>query len=133
MQHADKGTPQAKIDAFLTAETAANRAAPWNKLDKTTKLKILNAYTEQVLRDKHELTPTEVQELKDYFNSSLDRKKLQYVKDVTYDKTTGQLVLIPGLLFNASSRKFTIKYHERRPATAKSSAGRLTSLPEPTT
>jgi hypothetical protein len=39
----------------------------------------------------------------------LDRKKLQRVKDVIYDKTLGEIKEIPALSYNKSSNHFTLK------------------------
>jgi len=58
--------------------------------------------------------------LKKYLEESLDKKKLQCVKDVQYDKTTGKIKSIPNLHFNIATRKFTIKRNEKRVSTLKS-------------
>ncbi len=39
----------------------------------------------------------------------IDRKKLQRVKDVNYDKTLGEIIEIPALSYNKSSNHFTLK------------------------
>ena len=66
------------------------------------------------------MTPPEAQSLKKYLAISLDRKKLQRVKDVLYDKALGSIKSIPSLHFNTTTRKFTLKRSEKRVSTLKS-------------
>jgi uncharacterized protein YcbK (DUF882 family) len=66
------------------------------------------------------LTEEEVAGLKAYLANSIDRKKLQCVKDVIYDKTTNKIKSIPCLLFNTVSRTYTLKRSEKRVSTLKS-------------
>ena len=59
-------------------------------------------------------------DLKQYLTLSLDKKKIQHVKDVLYDKATGKIKAIPSLHFNPATRKFTLKRCEKRVSTLKS-------------
>lgn len=97
------------IDQQLTTESTLNKAAAWNKLGKTNKMKILNDYVDRCCVKDHALSPEEAASLKQYFSQSLDDKMLQHVKDVQYDKVTGQLTLVPQLAFNPVTRKFTLR------------------------
>ena len=49
------------------------------------------------------------EELSKYIRGCLDKKKLVRVKEVDYDITNGKLVGIPGLHYNKTSKKYTIK------------------------
>jgi hypothetical protein len=49
----------------------------------------------------------------------LDRKKLQRVKDVTYDVKTGRIKAIPGLTFNKNKHKFTLRRVDKKKSTLK--------------
>ena len=110
---------KANIDLFLEKESNLNKHEPWSKLDKTDKIKQLTDYV-----DKSALTfalnETEIQECKTYLIESLDKKKLQHVKDVQYDNQNGKILSIPSLHFNTTSRKFTFKRNEKRASTSKS-------------
>ena len=66
------------------------------------------------------LSPADVAELKIYLTESLDKKKLQHVKDVVCDKLTGKIISIPTLHFNSATRKYTLKRAEKRVSTLKS-------------
>ena len=68
----------------------------------------------------HQLSPEEIVILKEYLIISLDKKKLQHVKDIQHDKATNKIKLIPCLHFNPITRKFTIKRQEKRVSTLKS-------------
>ena len=52
----------------------------------------------------------------------LDRKRLQRVKDVIYDKTTGTIKDIPSLVYNKASKNYTLKNETKRVSTLKSLA-----------
>jgi hypothetical protein len=103
----------------LEKESTNNKTESWNKLDKTGKIKMLNIYAESQA-ELNNLSPAEVMELKQYLTDSLDKKKLQHVKDVLCDKLTGKIVAIPTLQFNAATKKYTLKRSEKRVSTLKS-------------
>lgn len=107
------------IDAFLEKESIQSKNEPWSKLDKTIKLKKLNDYANQIC-DEYELSPTELKTLKKDLSSYIDKKQLQKVKDVTYDKESGIINSIPNLKFNKNTRKFTMKKSEKHISTTKS-------------
>lgn len=110
---------KANIDMFLEKESNLNKHEPWNKLDKTDKIKQLNEYV-NVNAIKFSLNDLEIEEVKRYLIDSLDKKKLQHVKDVQYDNLSGKIINIPSLHFNTTSRKFTFKRNEKRTSTSKS-------------
>ena len=110
---------QSNIDMFLEKESKLNKTEPWNKLNKTAKIVQLNEYVD-LISTEHKLTVEEIDGLKGYLTESLDKKKLQHVKDVQYDKVSNKIKLIPCLHFNPVTRKFTIKRQEKRVSTLKS-------------
>ena len=55
-----------------------------------------------------------------YLIACLDKVKLQRVKDVDYRKDSGEIINIPSLYFDKSTRKFTLKRCDRRVSTLKS-------------
>jgi len=107
------------INNFLEKETTKSKNESWNKMDKTGKIKLLNEYVDSII-EKHNLELTDITELKKYLIDSLDKKKLQHVKDVHCDKITGKILSIPTLNFNSTTRKFTLKRCEKRVSTLKS-------------
>jgi len=107
------------INSFLEKESTNNKTESWNKLDKTGKIKLLNNYVDSLIEVNH-LSPTDVSDLKSYLIDSLDKKKLQHVKDVLCDKVTGKITGIPTLHFNPATRKYTLKRAEKRVSTLKS-------------
>ena len=107
------------INNFLEKETTNSKGESWNKMDKTGKIKLLNEYVDSII-EKHNLEPNDISYLKKYLIDSLDKKKIQHVKDVHCDKTTGKILSIPTLNFNSTTRKFTLKRCEKRVSTLKS-------------
>ena len=55
--------------------------------------------------------------VKQYLIDSLDKKKLQRVKDVNYNKDTGEIKDIPALYFNKPTNHFTLKNLDKRVST----------------
>ena len=99
--------------------TFFNKKESWNKLNKTTKIKLLYEYAERISPD-YTLTNIEIKSLKSYLKACLDRKQLQHVKDISYDKDLQKIISIPNLHFK--DKKFTLKRSERRVSTLKSLA-----------
>jgi hypothetical protein len=109
------------LDKFLEDEKNTNKSEPWCKLDKTIKTKKIVDYIE-VYKNENSLDQEEEQLLATFLKDCLDRKKLQRVKDVIYDKTEGVIKEIPALSYTKSSKHFTLKNLEKRVSTLKSLA-----------
>ena len=103
------------VDKYLEQEQAnkGEKQKPWSKLEKRTKMKKLQEYI-KIFGSKHKLSEKEKDALKKYLRICLERKKLQRIKDVTYDYTKGIIVNIPGLCFNKTSRKFTLRRVDKK-------------------
>ena len=109
------------LDKFLEDEKNTNKSEPWCKLDKTIKTKKIIDYVE-LYKTENSLDQEEEKLLVAFLKDCLDRKKLQRVKDVIYDKTTGQIKDIPALSYTKSNKHFTLKNLEKRVSTLKSLA-----------
>ena len=107
------------LEKFLDDEKNHNKNEPWCKLDKTIKTVKLLEYVEEY-KKKHELEEEEEKILIQFFKECLDRKKLQRVKDVVYDKTNGTIKDVPGLVYTKSNKHFTLKNLDKRVSTLKS-------------
>ena len=90
------------LNDFLEKEKILNKKKPWNKLCKGNKI-------QEILRE--------------YLHKCLDRKKLQLVKDINYNKETGEIISIPGLTFQKN--KFTIKRADKKNTTLKGLAPKI--------
>ena len=55
-----------------------------------------------------------------FLKDCLDRKKLQRIKDVVYDKENGEIKEIPALTYIRTTKHFTLKNIEKRISTLKS-------------
>ena len=107
------------LDELMKLQSMKSLNKPWSKLDKLSKLKRIYAYVESI-QELHSLNDDEVKGLKKYLKQCFERKKLQRVKDVTYDKSVGTILDIPGLVINkALARKFTLKQVDKKGSTLK--------------
>jgi hypothetical protein len=109
------------LDKFLENEKTNNANEPWSKLDKTAKIKKLSTFAENY-KTEHNLSDEEYIKLTAFLKDCLDRKKLQRVKDVVYDKTNGEVKDIPALHHNKQSNHFTLKNTEKHISTTRSLA-----------
>jgi hypothetical protein len=76
-------------------------------------------YIEKYKSDKN-LTNEEGEKLTSFLRDCLNRKKLQRIKDVLYDKEKGIVNDIPSLTYIKSTKHFTLKNIEKRVSTLKS-------------
>jgi len=111
-------TDLANLDKFLENEKINNAGEPWSKLDKTAKIKKLTVFADKY-KDQNNLSFDEYTGLISFFRDCLDKKKLQRVKDVNYNKETGEIKDIPALHFNKPSTHFTLKNVDKRVSTVR--------------
>jgi len=109
------------LDKFLENEKINNVNEPWCKLNKTVKTRKLQDYVENY-KQENNLSNEESDLLITFLRDCLDRKKLQRVKDVIYDKENGVVKDIPALCYVKTSKHFTLKNIDKRVSTLKSLA-----------
>lgn len=109
------------LDKFLEDEKNNNVNEPWCKLNKTIKTKKVLEFVEKYKTEKN-LDQEEEKALLTFLKDCLDRKKLQRVKDVVYDKTHGSIKEIPSLFYTKANKHFTLKNMDKRVSTLKSLA-----------
>ena len=109
------------LDKFLEDEKNNNVNEPWCKLNKTIKTKKILDFVEKYKSEKN-LDQEEEKALLAFLKDCLDRKKLQRVKDVVYDKTNGSIKEIPALSYTKANKHFTLKNMDKRVSTLKSLA-----------
>jgi hypothetical protein len=109
------------LDKFLESEKINNVNEPWCKLNKTIKTKKLVDFVEKYKTDNN-LDNDEAKLLASFLKDCIDRKKLQRVKDVVYDKTNGSIKEIPALAYTKANKHFTLKNIDKRISTLKSLA-----------
>ncbi|MBT4935194.1 hypothetical protein HON15_00305 [Candidatus Woesearchaeota archaeon] len=96
------------LEKFLEQAPATENTEGWNKLDMTVKMQKVHEFILKYAEDNC-LEESESVVLCRYIRGCLDKKKLIRVKDVEYDSTIGKLTGIPGLQYNKTSKKYTIK------------------------
>lgn len=118
-------TKLSDLEVFLENEKNNNSNEPWCKLNKTIKTKKIADYVE-LYKNENNLSTEETNNLLAFLKDCLDRKKLQRVKDVIYDKETGNIKDIPALFYVKTSKHFTLKNVDKRISTIKSLAPKKT-------
>ncbi len=121
LQETKSANDMYNLDKFLENEKINNDNEPWCKLNKTVKTKKIFDYVEKYKIEK-KLNEEEEQILITFLKDCLDRKKLQRVKDVLYDKVNGSIKDIPALSYTKINKHFTLKNMDKRISTLKSLA-----------
>jgi hypothetical protein len=107
------------LNIFLENEKNYNITEPWSKLDKTLKLKKILLFAEKYKLN-NMLSEEEKNNMIKFLRECLDKKKLSRVKDVSYNKETGEIIDIPSLCYNKNMKHFTLKNIDKRVSTLKS-------------
>ena len=121
LQETKSSNDLSNLDKFLENEKNNNVNEPWCKLNKTIKTKKLQEYVENY-KIENILSNDESELLISFLKECIDRKKLQRVKDVLYDKDNGKIKEIPALHYVKSNKHFTLKNLDKRVSTLKSLA-----------
>jgi hypothetical protein len=119
MQETKSSNDLSNLEKFLENEKNNNNNEPWCKLNKTVKTKKLIDFVDLYKKDKN-LDEEECKILIAFLKDCIDRKKLQRVKDVSYDKINGTIKEIPALSYVKSTKHFTLKNIDKRVSTLKS-------------
>ena len=106
------------IQDYLEKEKNRTKKKPWSKLGLSIKIQKLNQFVIDFGKENN-LTEKDKLSLKKYLLTCLNRKKLQRVKDVSYDVKLGRIKAIPGLTLNKSKHKFTLRRVDKKKSTLK--------------
>ena len=101
-------TDSDKLNMFLEEDIKRNKKDIWSKLTKTEKMKKINIYISDILKEKYNLSEDEMNETKRFMSMLIDRKKLSKNNDIDYDRDTGIINNIDMILFNTVKRKFIV-------------------------
>jgi hypothetical protein len=119
MRETKSSNDLSNLEKFLENEKNNNNNEPWCKLNKTVKTKKLIDFVDLYAKDKN-LDEEESKLLVTFLKECIDRKKLQRVKDVSYDKSNGTIKEIPALSYVKIAKHFTLKNLDKRVSTLKS-------------
>ena len=109
------------IETFLNKEKTLNELKPWNKLGKSSKIKIIKKFIETHSK-KNKLSKDISIKLLSFLIRCIERKKLQKIKDIQYDIEKSEIIAIPNLHFNKTLGKFIIKKGDKWVSTSNSLA-----------
>jgi hypothetical protein len=116
-------TTEEKVETFLLNEHKANRS--WSQLDKISRIERLNNYADKVGIERN-MDEQSIIELKTYFKTLVDKKKLLRSKEVIYDKKTDTVTDVPLVIIreNGKKYKYSLKRVDNRQSTLKNLAPR---------
>jgi hypothetical protein len=99
---------QQQLNNFLREEKKNNDKQTWAKLSKTEKIKKIHNYISENMIGVYKLNEKETQDLKQFINQLLERKRLLKINEISYNNDSGVIENIPILFFNTKNRKFTL-------------------------
>ena len=103
-----------------------NPTPTWNKLTKIGKKNKLYQYAEKYAVE-NTYNANDLKMLKMFFLKTLDKGKLNKIKEVNYNVETQEIVSVPGLFFNQTTKNFTLRNMDPKHVST------LKSLPSPKT
>jgi len=107
------------IQRFLDDERSRTTGLAWNKLNRSLKHKKIQDFVEKYALD-HLLTEDETGQLSGYLTGKIGGGQLTTSRTVTYDRTTGVVTDVPGLIFERTTRHITLRnIDQRRTSTLK--------------
>ncbi len=119
-------TDTANIDRLLDEEMKQNKNLSWPRLDRSDKIDKLEAFAKKYCESESN-NCKDVEALKQYLFVCLDRNRLEKVREVKYNKITGEIDAIPCLIYNKSNNRFTLKRCDKQKSTITSlNSGNLT-------
>ncbi len=94
------------LEEIVEMDTKKQEHLPWNKLNKSLKLKRIMDYAD-MLKERDHLDEIRLSQLKQMLRDKLERKCLQRTKDVIYNHETEKIESIPTLI--CVQHKYTLK------------------------
>lgn len=119
-------TDMNNLENLLESERIENDNGTWSKLNKTIKIKKILVYASKY-KESNNLSSEEYENLIGFLKDCLDKKKLQRVKDVEYNRETGEILSIPALFYNKNNSHFTLKNLAKKVTTLKSFPSKKTT------
>jgi len=101
------------VEDLLSKENTENKKKPWSKLGSTEQYKKIEQYILTIKPKSRQ------KDLKTFLFKSLKNKKMQRTKDVVYDANKGIIKSIPGLKFDTTKKRFTLKRIDKKNSTLK--------------
>jgi hypothetical protein len=105
-----------RLEKFFEADKLQNEHESWRKIEKEVRHKKLIQYASRYIAE-NELGADDEACLILFFKECIENNKIQKVRDVDYDRKAGEIKNVPGLHYNRSERRFTIKHHDKRLST----------------
>ena len=115
------------MEDFLEKEKMYESKLPWGKLNKTKKYQKISEYIDDFSK-RNPISEKNKTELLSSVKIALNRKKLQRIKDVIYNKEIGVIKNIPAFDYNKESGTLTLKTSEKKQSTLKSLAPKKSDL-----
>ena len=100
-------TTEETLDDFLNADIDFNRKGVWSKLTKTAKITKIKKYIKDI-SETYNLNEDEKHQSIKFLVKMIERKKLSKNNELNYNQDNCNIDSIPGLIFNQSTRSFSL-------------------------
>jgi len=102
-----------ELNNFLMNDIEINKNDSWTKLTKPNKKEKINHYM-NTIKDSKNLNDNEFNSLKKIINKLIEKKKLNKTCEVVYSKENGNILSIPGIIFNETDRVFNYIVQQKK-------------------
>ena len=101
-------TNEEQLNKFLESEILMNKSQNWNKLSKTEKINKIKFFVNNKAKEEYKLNEDEILVAKKYILHLLNRNQINKNNEINYDKESGNIENFNVILFNETTRKFTL-------------------------
>ena len=95
------------LDQMIQMEEERNKLLPWNKLDKSLKIRKIMDYSAEFAQ-LNNMSEEKASELKTLLREKIQRKELFKTKDVVYDIASGKVKHLPALSYQQGELFFKV-------------------------
>ena len=109
----DKGFTETDINKMIDDEKGKIYNQTWTKLDIGSKINRLLLYS-QKCKEEFELNESEHKKLQKLLTNACNKKKINKISEINYDKENGLITEIKILEFNDETRVFSLNFPETK-------------------
>ncbi|MAJ97464.1 MAG: hypothetical protein CMI56_02520 [Parcubacteria group bacterium] len=107
-----------KCNTLINMKCSSTSKEPWNRLGRSSHIQKITAYVQEVLKPQYTLTEREEADCIEFLVKMNEKKRFSRQKDINFNREAGSIVSIPAVVFNETTRVFSLS-NERKTNTVK--------------
>ena len=98
-----------ECNTLINTKCTGTTKEPWNRLGRTAHIQKITTYVEEILKIEHTLTEREIVDCTEFLIKMNEKKRFSRQKDINFNRETGTIISIPGIVFNEATRSLSIQ------------------------